>query len=203
MRTIAIVWCALAAVGCRSAQGTAGAPVAAAAVAGDTVRRGYAAADVRFMQGMIGHHAQAVAMARWAATHGASARVRTLAERIDVSQRDEIALMQRWLRERGERVPEPSEHQLMGHASSASGEAPMPGMLTAEEMQQLDAARGAEFDRLFLTRMIRHHEGAVAMVRALFASPGAAQEASVYRLASDVEADQVAEIRRMRELIGP
>jgi uncharacterized protein (DUF305 family) len=70
-------------------------------------------------------------------------------------------------------------------------------------MQQLDAARGAEFDRLFLTRMIRHHEGAVAMVRALFASPGAAQEASVYRLASDVEADQVAEIRRMRELIGP
>src|SRR5215203_3083601 len=183
MRMMSIVWCALAAVSCRSTQGSAGAPVAAPAVApADTVRRGYAVADVRFMQGMIGHHAQAVAMARWAATHGASARVRTLAERIDVSQRDEIALMQRWLRERGERVPEPSEHQLMGHPPAGSGQAemaggpPMPGMLTAQEMQQLDAARGPEFDRLFLTRMIRHHEGAIAMVRALFASPGAAQE---------------------------
>jgi uncharacterized protein (DUF305 family) len=173
---------------------------AIATPAADSSRRGYAAADVRFMQGMIGHHAQAVAIARWAATHGASARVRTLAERIDVSQRDEIALMQRWLRERGERVPEPGEHQLTGH--EMAGDAPMPGMLTAEEMRELDAARGAEFDRLFLTRMIRHHEGAIAMVRALFASPGAAQEGSVYRLATDVEADQVAEIRRMRELMG-
>ena len=191
--------CAVVLASCRAPASRAGAATSAPAVA-DSARRGYSIADVRFMQGMIGHHAQAVAMARWAATHGASARVRTLAERIDVSQRDEIALMQRWLRERGERVPEPSEHQLMGHAAS---EAPMPGMLTAEELQQLDAARGAEFDRLFLTRMIRHHEGAIAMVRALFASPGAAQEGSVYRLASDVEADQVAEIRRMRELLGP
>jgi uncharacterized protein (DUF305 family) len=130
------------------------------------------------------------------------ADVRTLAERIEVSQRDEIALMRRWLEERGEAVPslDRSGHP-SGHPQHAGGhEAHMPGMLTGEEMARLAKATGPEFDRLFLQLMIRHHEGALAMVAALLASPGAAQEAETFRLASDVDADQRAEIRRMRAM---
>ena len=159
-----------------------------------------ASADARFMQAMIAHHAQALVMTRWAGSHGASQSVRTLAARIDVSQQDEIAFMQRWLRERGHTVPEPNVHEAMGHQPHDG--ALHPGMLGAAELAQLEAARGAEFDRLFLTFMIRHHEGAVAMVKALFASPGAAQDGHVYRFATDVEADQTAEIARMRALLG-
>jgi uncharacterized protein (DUF305 family) len=130
--------------------------------------------------------------------------IRLLAERIETSQRDEIALMQRWLRDRGQTVPavdaQHSEHAQ--HAAAGSGEGAMPGMLSDTELAQLARANGAEFERLFLDFMIRHHEGALTMVREYFATPGAGQEPGAFRLASDVDADQRAEIRRMRTLQG-
>jgi len=169
----------------------------------DGGRPAYTAADLHFMKGMIGHHAQAIVMARWAPTHGASTAVRTLAGRIDVAQADEIAMMQSWLRDRREAVPDPS-HQMAGHdmPGMTRGDTLMPGMLTAEQMKQLDAARGADFDRLFLTFMIQHHQGALTMVAQLFGSPGAGQEPTIFRFASDVEADQTTEIDRMRTMLG-
>jgi uncharacterized protein (DUF305 family) len=169
----------------------------------DSGRMPFTAADVHFMQGMIHHHAQAVIMAGWAQTHGARPDVKTLAQRIDVAQRDEMAFMQRWLRERHQDVPDPLAHYEMGH--DMPGMSPttlMPGMLTPEQMSQLDAARGPEFDRLFLTDMIQHHQGAITMVDQLFASPGAGQELYVFRFASDVNADQTTEIERMRLMLG-
>jgi uncharacterized protein (DUF305 family) len=158
-----------------------------------------APADVRFFQGMIWHHAQALAMAALVPARTSRDALRLLGERITVSQRDEIALMQRWLRARGAEAPAPD---LSGRAASADHEMRMPGMLTAAELAQLAAARGAAFDRLFLEFMIRHHEGALAMVGDLFASPGAGQDPEVFRLASDIDADQRAEIRRLRALLG-
>ncbi len=153
------------------------------------------------MSGMIPHHAQAVLMAGWAPTHGASRAVRTLSERIGVAQRDEIAFMQRWLEERHEPVPnaDPSHGPTM-----AAMDHPMlmPGMLTPEELAQLDRARGPEFDRLFLTFMIRHHQGAVTMVERLFGARGAAQDETIFRFAADVHADQVAEIDRMSRMLA-
>jgi uncharacterized protein (DUF305 family) len=168
----------------------------------DSGRMPFTAADVRFMQGMIHHHAQAVVMAGWAQTHDARPDVKTLAQRIDVAQRDEMAFMQRWLRERHQDVPDPLEHYQMGHDMAMSPSELMPGMLTAEQMKQLDAARGPEFNRLFLTDMIQHHQGAITMVDQLFSSPGAGQELYVFRFASDVNADQTTEIERMRLMLG-
>src|SRR5712671_7233698 len=155
----------------------------------------YTAADVRFMAGMIGHHAQAIQMAGWAPSHGASPSVRVLCERIVVAQNDEIAFAQRWLREHGEYVPpaDPRGHIMQGMDQPML----MPGMLTAEQMAQLDAAHGPEFDRLFLTFMIQHHQGAITMVQQLLAVPGAAQDGPIFRFASDVNADQTTEINRM------
>lgn len=185
------------------AQGANASPAAIARA--DSGRPPFTAADVRFLQGMIGHHAQAIVMAQWAPTHGAGNAVRRLAERIDVGQRDEIAAMQRWLRDRKQEAPDPS-HAMMGHTGPGMpmtmGDTLMPGMLTAEQMKQLDAARGAEFDRLFLTFMIQHHQGAITMVRHLFGSTGAAQDTWVFRFASDVETDQITEIDRMRSMLG-
>lgn len=159
----------------------------------------YTAADVEFMQGMIGHHAQATLIAGWAESHGASPELQRLAARIVVGQDDEIAIMQRWLRDRGETVPEPdSSHSMHGMDHSMH----MPGMLSPEELAQLDAARGTAFDRLFLTLMIKHHEGAIQMVDRLFGSQGAAQDDVVFRMASDVQADQIAEIRRMQLMLA-
>jgi uncharacterized protein (DUF305 family) len=166
----------------------------------DSGRMAYTAADVHFMQGMIHHHSQAVVMAGWAQTHQARSDVKNLAQRIDVAQRDEMAFMQRWRRERHQEVPDPLEHYEMGH--DMPGMMMMPGMLTPEQMKQLDAARGPEFDRLFLTFMIQHHTGAITMVDQLFASPGAGQELYVFRFASDVNADQNTEIERMRLMLG-
>jgi uncharacterized protein (DUF305 family) len=171
------------------------------------VRQGYTLADVRFMQGMIAHHGQALVMARLASSHAGTVELRTLAERIDVSQRDEIAMMQRWLRERGEEAPDPAAHaghDMSAHAGHGAAMAmgPMPGMATAEEMARLEQARGAAFDRLFLELMIRHHEGAITMVRQLFAAPGAGREPQLFRFAADVEADQSAEIARMRTMLA-
>ena len=168
----------------------------------DSGRMPFTAADVRFMSGMIHHHAQAVVMAGWAQTHDARADVKVLAQRIDVAQRDEMAFMQRWLRERHQEAPDPLAHYAMGHDMGDMKMEMMPGMLTPEQMKQLDAARGPEFDRLFLTFMIQHHQGAITMVDQLFASPGAGQELYVFRFASDVNADQTTEIERMRLMLG-
>jgi uncharacterized protein (DUF305 family) len=201
---------ALAAAGCagRSAARSgalpsAGAPAIlspAAQARADSGRPAYSAADVRFMSGMISHHAQAVVMAGWAPSHGASPSVRGLCERIVVAQRDEIALMQRWLRERHEVVPESDPRGMpmpgMDHPML------MPGMLTPAQMGQLDGARGGEFDRLFLEFMIQHHQGALTMVDELFGANGAAQDGVIFKFASDVSADQTTEIDRMNTMLS-
>lgn len=167
------------------------------AVPADTARRP-TAADIGFMKGMIGHHAQALVMTALITERSSRPELALLAERITVSQRDEITLMQLWLRDRGEEAPNPSAHAHhdAGHAAL------MPGMLTPAELETLGAARGATFDRLFLEYMIRHHEGALQMVADLRRSPGALQEPQLFDFASDVDADQRAEIARMRRLLA-
>lgn len=145
-------------------------------------------ADVEFMTGMIHHHSQAVEMANWAPTHDAGPELQRLAARIKVAQTDEIALMTNWLRDRG---LEPHQHKMM-----------MPGMLTDEQMAQLDAAKGKEFDKLFLRFMIQHHQGAVTMVEKLQGSYGAAQDEIVFRFSQDVVADQTTEIERMGKMLA-
>lgn len=153
-------------------------------------------ADLRFMRGMIPHHAQALEMTRLLWDRTSNARLRRLALRIEISQKDEIAMMRRWLGERGgEALGGMARH---GHDGMARL---MPGMLTPEQITRLAEARDAEFDRLFLDFMIAHHEGALVMVEELFASPGAGQGSAIYHFASDVEADQEMEIRRMRALL--
>jgi len=160
------------------------------------------AADVHFMSGMIRHHAQAVLIAGWAPTHGASASLRALCERIVVGQRDEIALASRWLRARNEAVPETdASHDMMTNMQAMDHAMLMPGMLTAEQLGQLDRARDGEFDRLFLTLMIQHHHGAITMVNELF-SQGGGEEEVTYRFASDVFADQTTEIDRMQKMLA-
>jgi uncharacterized protein (DUF305 family) len=153
----------------------------------------HTAADVRFMQGMIGHHAQALEMTALLPTRTTRADLRALARRIEASQADEMAMMKEWLTQRGEALPDAHAHH--GHGAL------MPGMLTPDEMQQLRAAQGTAFERLFLEGMIRHHEGALTMVRELFETAGAGQEPELFAFASDVEADQAMEIRRMRALV--
>ena len=168
---------------------------------GDKDRYAYTEADVQFLSGMIHHHSQAITMSKLAPTHGASASIQTLASRIINAQNDEIALMSQWLRDHGKPVPEPSDK---GMKMSMGGEEHvmlMPGMLTEEQMKQLDAARGAEFDKLFLTLMIQHHTGAVSMVKDLFNTYGAGQDEAVFKLASDVNADQTTEIARMQRML--
>jgi uncharacterized protein (DUF305 family) len=159
-------------------------------------------ADVHFMSGMVPHHAQAVLIAKWAPSHGAGAALRVLCERIVVAQSDEIATMRSWLRERGEPVPDSNATHFRMKMNGVEHEMLMPGMLNPEELAQLDRARGTEFERLFLTFMIRHHEGALTMVNDLFASPGAAQDEIVFKFASDVFADQTTEIERMQKMLA-
>jgi len=176
----------------------------------DSARMRFTEADVRFMTGMIAHHAQALVMAEMAATHGASPAIQILAGRIINAQKDEIHRMQQWLRERGQPVPEVHIEgttmtiRFSGHAGHAGHDAHMhmPGMLTEEQIRELDAARGAEFDRLFLKYMIQHHQGAVTMVHELFATDGALQDEDVFRLASDVQVDQITEIARMEQMLA-
>jgi len=162
----------------------------------------YSDADVDFMAGMIPHHAQAVIMAGWAPTHGARPDVAILCERIVVGQRDEIAMMQGWLRDRGLEVPDATSTKHKMKMDGMVHEMLMPGMLTDEEMAALDKARGPEFDRLFLEGMIRHHQGAIDMVEVLFKSYGAAQDETVFKFANDVYADQGVEITKMHEMLG-
>ena len=168
--------------------------VLAPGTAGDLARPARSAADVKFMQGMIGHHAQAIEMTTLLATRTASADMRKLAQRIEVSQADEIRMMREWLARRGASLPDE-------HAHHAGGAALMPGMLTPEEMGRLRAASGLAFDKLFLEYMIKHHEGALIMVKELFATAGAAQDSEIYAFASDVNADQRMEIARMAGML--
>jgi uncharacterized protein (DUF305 family) len=161
----------------------------------------YADADVDFMSGMIPHHAQAVIMAGWAPSHGVRKDVAILCERIVVEQRDEIAMMQGWLRDRGQTVPDATSTRHKMKMNGMEHEMLMPGMMSDEEMAALDAARGPEFDRLFLFGMIKHHQGAIDMVDVLFKAYGAAQDETVFKFASDVYADQSIEIDRMHEML--
>ncbi len=154
--------------------------------------------DVAFMQGMIHHHAQAIEMVALIAARTTSERMRLLGERINVSQKDEIAMMQNWLREHHQDAPDP-----LAHAGMDMGDAMpmMPGMLTKAQMAALAAAKGTAFDRLFLAGMIQHHQGALEMVKQLFGATGAAQNTAIFRFASDVDADQRAEIARMQAML--
>jgi uncharacterized protein (DUF305 family) len=173
-----------------------------AAAPADGVQRPWTAADVHFMTHMIGHHAQAVEMSRLAPTRGANPAVRRLAERIINAQVDEIATMQQWLRDRKQPVPEARASATMTMTmNGVEHQMKMPGMLTDAQMKQLDEARGEEFDRLFLTFMIQHHRGAVAMVEELFGTDGAGQDETVFRFATDVNVDQVTEIARMQRML--
>ncbi len=164
----------------------------------DSLRRPYTEADIRFMTDMIGHHSQAITMSGWAPSHGADASIQTLAARIVNAQQDEIATMRQWLRERSQPVPEPDSGMAGHHMPPML----MPGMLTPAQMQQLDQAQGPAFDRLFLTSMIQHHRGAVSMVEALFATPGAARDETVFKFANDVNVDQSTEIARMETMLA-
>ena len=160
----------------------------------DASRIGTTETDVRFMQGMIGHHAQALEMTTLLPSRTEREDMRLLARRIELSQADEITVMQRWLRARSQAVPDPNAHH--HHAGAL-----MPGMLTPEEMRRLEAATGKEFDRLFLESMIRHHDGALTMVNDLFSTAGAGQEPEIFAFASDVDADQRIEIDRMSAML--
>lgn len=162
-------------------------------------------ADVRFMQGMLVHHAQALVMTGMVAARTDNQRIHLLARRIELSQYDEIALMRYWLEDRGESLhleENQGDHADHGDPGGHGGHGLMHGMLSEEELARLAAASGAEFDRLFLEFMIRHHEGAVVMVADLFASPGAGQEEEIFQFASHVEGDQNIEIVRMRGMLS-
>jgi uncharacterized protein (DUF305 family) len=205
---------ALPATGCshpsQSAAPATPAPVAATAsdsasiarARADSLRHPYTEADVYFMSGMIHHHAQAIVMAGWAPTHGASHQVQTLSARIINAQQDEIATMQRWLSARQQPVPEATPTGMMMNMGGMEHEMLMPGMLSDAQMHQLDQARGTEFDRLFLTFMIQHHRGAITMVDQLFGSYGAGQDETVFKFASDVNVDQSTEIVRMQQMLA-
>lgn len=162
----------------------------------DSVKRPWTAADAHFVTGMIPHHAQAILMSGWAFTNDASAEIRTLAGRITNAQKDEILVMRNWLLDRHQPLPD-DETAGGGHHHHHG-----PGMLSAEELARLQAARGEEFDRLFLQFMIRHHQGAVTMVQELFAQDGTGQDNTIFKLASDINVDQTTEINRMQRMLA-
>jgi len=196
--------------------GQAGATARARA---DSLRYPYTKADIDFMSGMIHHHAQAITISRWAPSHGASPAVLRLTSRIINAQTDEILLMQNWLRDRNQdpMTVDSTGNVTMGMSGSSaagmshaghdmagmnmSGMADMPGMLTETQMKELDAARGREYDRLFLIYMMQHHRGAVSMVKTLFGSTGAGQDETIFKFAADVEVDQSTEIKRMLTML--
>ena len=184
------------------ARGGQGETAAIAQARADSARLPYTAADIHFMSSMIGHHAQAIVMSRWAPTHGASHSLQTLAERIINAQQDEIVTMQRWLRDRRQPVPDATTIGMKMMMNGMEHVMLMPGMLTEAQMKELDAARGPEFDRLFLIFMIQHHRGAVSMVKDLFGTYGAGQDETVFKFASDVNVDQTTEIARMEKMLA-
>ena len=179
-------------------------------------------ADVAFMQGMIHHHAQALEMTALIDARTRNRTIQQMGLRMQISQGDEIGLMSRWLQDRDRDVPDwrnmptlPAQQDGMDHGGMDHGamdhgnmdhaamghDMSMPGMLAPDQMRQLVEARDVEFDRLFLQLMIQHHEGAIIMVRELFSAPGAGQESQVFQFASEVDADQTIEIRRMRQVL--
>src|SRR5215211_502499 len=193
------LFAAMTAIGCASAvQGSTTAPAQPVSTTAQSQgtpstsgsRPPVNAADVEFMSGMVPHHAQAVLIAGWAPTHGARAEIQRLCERIVVAQRDEIALVRNWLGDRGQVVPDSNATHMKMKMNGMEHDMLMPGMLTDEELAQLNRARGSEFDRLFLNAMIKHHLGAITMVDKLFGSHGGGQDEVVFRFASDVYADQ-------------
>ena len=167
----------------------------------DSIRRPYTKADIEFMTGMIAHHAQAVKMAGWAESHGASKSLQIFCGRIAMAQTAEIGLMQGWLKDRNQAVPEADARGMKMQMGGMTHYMTMPGMLTDAQMAQLDSARGVNFDRLFLTFMIQHHRGAISMVDTLFKTPGAGQDEIVFKFANDVQADQSTEIDRMEQML--
>jgi len=159
-------------------------------------------ADVEFMRGMIMHHAQAVEMTALIDSHSQNKDLHLLGARISHSQSDEVKFMQRWLAVRGqpvsmEKIQGMGDHSNMSHDTMHL----MPGMLTPEQMESLRKARGSGFDRLFLTGMIQHHNGALTMVKDLFDSAGAGQDAELFNFATDVDTRQRAEIRIMQGML--
>jgi uncharacterized protein (DUF305 family) len=167
--------------------------VIGAAQASDLSRVQHTAADIKFMQGMIGHHAQAIEMTALIPARTAREDMKMLGLRISLSQEDEIKMMRHWLEVRGAPLPSEHAHHMPGGM--------MPGMLTPQEMERLAAAKGPEFDKLFLEGMIKHHEGALTMVKELFSTAGAGQESDIFAFATDVEADQQMEIDRMADML--
>lgn len=163
------------------------------AAATDLSKVRFTDADTRFMQGMIGHHAQAVEMVALIPSRTQNQYMKMLGQRIEISQEDEMKMMRGWLEARGQAVPGPHAHHEPGGM--------MPGMLTPEEMTALASARGVEFDRLFLMGMIKHHMGAITMVEELFKTPGAGQDGEIFAFASDVDSDQRMEIDRMGAML--
>ncbi len=157
-------------------------------------------ADVEFMQGMIMHHGQAVAMTDLIPSHTEDAEIRALGARIGLSQADEMKFMKRWLRARGESVSM-AMAGMPDMDKNGSPMAAMPGMLTPKQMDELRQAKGAEFDRLFLTGMIQHHNGALVMVKQLFDTPGAGQDAELFDFATDADNTQRAEIAIMQNML--
>ena len=151
----------------------------------------YTKADVEFMQGMIAHHAQAIVMSRMAESHGANPQVMKLSNKIDQSQVPEIRIMQSWLTRNKQYAPDTSSWHHMT----------MPGMLTAAHLNEVDAARGVDFDRAYLRLMIQHHAGALKMVDDLFNSSLAGQEVDVNVFANDVVTAQTVEIGIMQRLL--
>ncbi|MDQ5846442.1 MAG: DUF305 domain-containing protein [Acidobacteriota bacterium] len=163
-------------------------------------------ADVQFMQGMIMHHAQAVEMTALIDSHTTTKDIRSLGARISHSQSDEIQFMKRWLEARGEPLSLPMTEMhgmdMSSHATHSGHSMLMPGMLTAKQMEALRNAKGEEFDRLFLTGMIQHHNGALIMVKDLFDTAGSGQDAEVFNFVTDVDSGQRAEIRIMETMLG-
>ena len=157
-------------------------------------------ADVRFMQDMIMHHAQAVEMTDLIGSHTENKNLRSLGARISSSQSDEIKFMKRWLATRGEPISPPMP-EMPGMDMSSHPSALMPGMLTPKQMEALKKAKGEEFDHLFLTGMIQHHNGALIMVKDLFDTAGAGQDAELFNFTTDVDSGQRAEIRIMQTML--
>jgi uncharacterized protein (DUF305 family) len=158
----------------------------------DSALTRFSPADVQFITAMIAHHGQAIEMAALVPTRTDDASIRTLAARIINAQNDEIDLMERWLRDRGQAVPPRAAPEHAEH---------MPGMLTPAELEELRASSGGAFDRLFLASMIRHHQGALAMVEELLAAEAAVQDPATFKLASDIHVDQATEIARMQQML--
>lgn len=161
--------------------------------------------DVEFMRGMIMHHAQAVEMTALIESRTENKELRLLGARISQSQSDEINFMKRWLEARGEPVEPPMQGMTgmdMPGMKMSGRQMLMPGMLTPKQMDALRKAKGAQFDRLFLTGMIQHHKGALVMVKELFDTPGAGQDAELFNFATDVDSGQRAEIRIMQAMLG-